>query len=65
MLGKPKYKVGDNVTFSFNGKEFEGIVYVVDAYGVFEDNTDVHYDIKVYSLNCVFNHVKECYVQQK
>ena len=47
MKGKPKYKIGDNVSFIFNDEKLSGTVFIVDAYGTFEDPTDVSYDIMV------------------
>ena len=47
MIGKPKYKLGDVVTFSFvsNGPQRTGTIVVVDAFGTWTDDSDVCYDI--------------------
>ncbi len=45
MIGHPKYKKGDVVEFTIGKDNYSGTIEIVDAYGVFEDNTDVHYDI--------------------
>lgn len=51
MLGKPKYKIGDLVSFSvvFQGEELNltGTIEIVDAYGTFGYPEDVSYDIMV------------------
>lgn len=38
MLGKPKYKRGDEVKLVFRGDIIRGEIYIVDAYGTFEQN---------------------------
>lgn len=51
MKGKPKFKYGDEVTFdiTYEGKLVtkKGTVYIIDAYGTWEDPSDVSYDIMV------------------
>lgn len=51
MLGRPKYKIGDTVSFNINfqGKELNltGTIEIVDAYGTFGYPDDVSYDIMV------------------
>ena len=64
MLGKPKYKVNDSVQFLFGNDKKQGVVYVVDAYGVCEDKSDVHYDILVETENCLYKHIHERLVSQ-
>lgn len=73
MRGNPKYTYGDIVKFSFSVRtdkgtekiEKEGIVAIVDKYGVFEDDSDVHYDILVPEENMLYKHVKETKVSEK
>ena len=36
----------------------------VDAYGVCEDKSDVHYDILVEPENCLYKHIHERLVSQ-
>ena len=59
MIGKPKYKREDNVTFIFNGVEKSGVIYIVDSYGTFEQNEEPSYDIYSPLENCLFKHVRE------
>lgn len=69
MLGKPKYKVGDSVFFKLyeDDKEFiiEGKVYIVDAYGTFEQQNEVSYDIMAEQSHfdknskCLYKHIRE------
>lgn len=59
MIGNPKYKVGDFVSFIFDGIKKTGVVEIVDEYGTFEDDTDVSYDIYIQSENCLYKHIKE------
>ena len=58
MKGHPKYKVGDNVSFTINNETRNGIVLIVDAYGAFCLD-DVSYDILVETENCLYKHVEE------
>lgn len=62
MIGKPRYKVGDIVTFFWGGL-IEGKVYVVDADGTFENDTDVSYDIFVTKENTLYKHIPESILQ--
>ena len=49
MLGKPRFKREDLVTFNFNIEgeiqKIDGVIYIVDAYGTFEQNEEPSYDI--------------------
>ena len=72
MKGKPKYKIGDKVSFIFNDEKLSGTVFIVDAYGTFEDPTDVSYDIMVDDDNidsaynkCLYKHINEKSVTQE
>lgn len=64
MIGNPKYKLGDIVTFRVDNEMYEGKIMIVDAYGTFEQNEEVSYDILVekcskYSKGIFFKHVTE------
>lgn len=59
MVGNPKYKIGDNVSFTLEKEIKQGEIYVVDKYGTFEDDSDVSYDIFVKNDNVLYKHVKE------
>ena len=58
MKGYPKFKVGDNVSFTINNETRNGIVFIVDAYGAFCLD-DASYDILVETENCLYKHVEE------
>ena len=60
MIGKPKYKIGDIVKFSFGEDIITGAIYVVDRNGTFEDKSDVSYDIM--TEDCLYKHVNEKYI---
>lgn len=65
MIGKPKFKKEEKVSFIFNGKNYIGKIFIVDAFGVFEDPSDVHYDILVEQGKespCLFKHIRETLV---
>lgn len=69
MIGKPKYKVGDRVSFKIkdDGEDFivSGKVYIVDAYGTFEQNEEPSYDVMAEESHydkdssCLYKHVRE------
>lgn len=51
MIGKPKYKINDVVSFTIiQDAKLQlktGSIYIVDEYGTFSDDSDVSYDIMV------------------
>ena len=64
MLGKPKYQLGNKVTFKIEEKEYKGNIYIIDSYGTFEDDSNVSYDIMVDNWGpkkeqCLFKHINE------
>ena len=65
MKGHPKFNIGDMVQFNLSDEgPFYGKIYIVDAYGTFEDPSDVSYDIMVENWGikkeqCLFKHVSE------
>lgn len=63
MLGKPKYKRNDKVSFEINGIVKRGYVYVVDAYGTFFQKDEPSYDVMVEEDNCLYKHIPESQVQ--
>ena len=64
MRGKPKFKVNDNVSFEFKGETKTGVVWIVDAYGTFDDPSDASYDIYVESENMLYKHFSERFVKK-
>lgn len=58
-IGKPKYKYQDKVAFKINGKTVEGSIYIIDAYGTFENPNEVSYDILSESENTLYKHIPE------
>lgn len=64
MIGKPKFKYNDIVQFTIQGKQYTGKVYIIDAYGTFEDESDVSYDVLIdkcdeFEDGCLFKHLRE------
>lgn len=60
MIGKPKYKENDVVIFTIDGEILTGYVYIVDAYGTFEQNEEPSYDIMVEKpVHCLYKHIRE------
>lgn len=68
MIGKPKFKKDEMVKFKLSDNKknyvFEGKILIVDAYGTFEQNEEVSYDILVEGkfvceTPCLVKHVRE------
>jgi len=60
MKGKPKFKYEDRVEFDLgDGIKRVGMVYIIDAYGTWDDPDDVSYDILVENENCLYKHITE------
>ena len=64
MIGKPKYKIGDKVSFKLEDTIYTGYVHIVDTYGTFENSSDVSYDIMIENWGpkkekCLFKHINE------
>ena len=51
------YKVGDEVVFTLNEIQKEGVVFIVDANGTFERPVITSYDILVENENMLYKHV--------
>ena len=64
MIGHPKYKRDDVVSFKFKDEVKTGTVYIVDSYGTFEQNEEPSYDILVESENTLYKHVRESKVDE-
>jgi hypothetical protein len=74
MIGKPKYDYDQKVSFTMKdgSKEItlEGTVYIVDAYGTFEQNEEPSYDIMVdksphfNNEPCLYKHIREQFVKE-
>ena len=59
VLGKPKYTYKDLVRFHYADCEKQGKIWVVDAYGTFEQGEEPSYDIYVEEDNCLYKHICE------
>lgn len=72
MLGRPKYQVGDKVSFemSYDNKKFnlEGVIEIVDAFGTYFYKDGPSYDIMVDDFNnkgrCLCKHIPEKIVKK-
>ncbi len=71
MLGNPKFKEQDLVTFEFEiegeMQKINGAVYVVDANGTSEQNEEPSYDIEAFFRGemILFKHVRESAVSPR
>lgn len=54
---KQIYKEGQIVKFQINNIIKEGIIYIVDKYGTFEQNNEPSYDIMVTEENTLYKHI--------
>ena len=61
MKGHPKFNYNDDVKFNLDGEIKKGIIYVIDKYGTFEDDSDVSYDVLVENENerYLYKHINE------
>lgn len=57
IIGRPRYDYKDQVQFSFGDEQYIGTVYVVDAWGTFEQDEEPSYDILV--GDCLYKHIRE------
>lgn len=62
-MPEPKYKRYDKVAFKWSDtEEFEGYVYIIDAYGTFEQNGEASYDIYSPEKNILYKHIRQSLV---
>ena len=59
MVGNPKFKCGDKIQVTLQDEIFEGVIYIVDAYGTFENPDEVSYDVLSESDNILYKHIPE------
>lgn len=59
MIGHPKFNYNDKVMFVIDDVPIKGYVYIIDKYGVFEDNSNVYYDIMAEDENMLYKHIRE------
>ena len=65
MLGQPKFNYNDIVKFKirmFDNTpeiEVEGSIAIIDAYGTFEQNEEVSYDVYNVKDNILYKHIGE------
>jgi predicted HicB family RNase H-like nuclease len=59
MIGKPMYQRGNCVIFNINSELKFGIIYIVDAYGTFEQKQEPSYDLFIDDMSCLIKHIKE------
>lgn len=64
MLGKPKFKLGDWVEFTFCGETIEGEIWVVDKYGTYFQTKEPSYDIFSPKKNMLYKHLEESCVKK-
>lgn len=59
------YDYGDEVSFSFEGKNYTGIVEIIDKFGTFFDNSEPYYDIFMEEHNILVKHVPQSLIRRK
>lgn len=64
MLGNPKFKKNDNVSFEFDGVIKQGYVYIVDAYGTFFQADEPSYNVMVENEKYLYKHIPESWVRE-
>lgn len=58
------FKIGDKVSFNFDGKPYIGEVVVIDAYGTFFSD-DPSCDVMVEEINTLFKHLPMTMLEKK
>lgn len=58
------YDYGDKVFFFFDGKEYIGIVEIIDKFGYFFDNSEPYYDIFIKEDNVLVKHVPQSIIKR-
>lgn len=61
---KTKFNKGDAVAVNIAGKLIEGIVAVVDSYGIFADSSQPFYDIYCKEDDTLYKHFPESSVMK-
>ena len=59
VIGHPKYKYDEIISFEIEGKIKTGKVYVIDSYGTFEQHIEPSYDILVEEERTLYKHIRE------
>ena len=63
MLGKPKYNFDEPVVVKIDNIFYIGRIAIIDKFGTFFDNTDVHYDVLIEEYKdgnpCLIKHLPE------
>ena len=59
MIGKPKYRRNQNVSFVLGDKTIQGKIAIVDKFGTFEQHNEVSYDIFCADEDCLYKHIPE------
>ena len=63
VLGKPKYKYNDQVSFKWNETIKTGRIHIVDSYGTFFQTEEPSYDVMVEDGEpCLYKHIPESYI---
>ena len=64
MLGNPKYKRNDKVSFKAGNNVISGIIEIVDAYGTFFQRKEPSYDIlgEENGRQCLYKHIPESFI---
>ncbi len=72
MIGQPKFKQEHPVRFSIKDqdgteKTYDGVIYIVDANGTFEQHEEPSYDIMalVDGEKTLFKHIRESQVTER
>lgn len=71
MIGEPKFKQEDQVTFTITRDgtptKYDGVIYIVDAYGTFGQTEEPSYDIEALKDGeiTLFKHIRESLVTER
>lgn len=66
MLGNPRFKEDDLVSFVFDNQVYTGSIAIIDRWGTCEQNEEVSYDVLVENYKggkCLIKHLRESCLQ--
>lgn len=58
------YDYNDKVSFLLDGKDFVGIIKIIDRFGCFFDDSEPYYDIYVQNCNLLIKHVPQSAIKK-
>lgn len=58
------YHIGDMISFLLDGEKYVGTIEIVDAFGIYFDNSEPYYDIYIQEKNLLVKHVRQSCIRK-